>query len=147
MPASPLATSLAPATARIRANQAGHWSCARRRRGPARSQSRRRSRRSGACEALQPSQNAILSVVSKQRSPKKQWNSTFNTNRKKTRQRKRPEDRFPERSALGVTTKKRLFSESSPGPELFLASWPPCGTPHMGRQSHKHPTATFGGSG
>ena len=38
-------TSLVPATTRIRASQAGHWSCARRGRDPARSQSRQRSRR------------------------------------------------------------------------------------------------------
>ena len=37
--------SLAPATAYIRASQAGHWPCARRERDLARSQSRRRSRR------------------------------------------------------------------------------------------------------
>ena len=38
-------TALAPATARIRASQAGHWPCARRGRDPAQSQSHRRSRR------------------------------------------------------------------------------------------------------
>ena len=114
-------TSLAPATARIRANQAGHWSCARQGRNPARSQSRRRSQRCVQCSAA-ITECPPFSCFEATKSQKKQWNSTFNTDRKKTRQGKRPFEEknvpvnvfFPERSALSVTTQKAFIFQIRP---------------------------------